>query len=126
MHPRFHPHRATAPGARRVRRKIIDEVMQAPEAPSRGRQGSQKIVFDQYMPHRPRHMVMIDLAPMVTIADVPETLGRLVVPRGGCEVSPDDARILGQFLDQQRRTRETIEFVARLVALEDAVGLGGL
>ena len=103
----------------------LAEVVEATvDSAVKGRQGSQKIIFDQYKAVTREKTVTIDLPEMETPQDLVVGHARIVAAIGRGEITPDQAVKIAQVLDSQRRAFDSAEVERRLAELEEAVGLG--
>jgi hypothetical protein len=131
---RFQPGQSGKKPGTRNRATMLIEQMMGDEAAQLGRVAIEEALarkpyavracLDRVAPRPRRQAVVLDLPKADTPAGVVACGARLIEAVAEGEIVADDARLVGDLLDGQRRAIETVELERRIALLEGRLGLG--
>ena len=99
--------------------KVVQAVLIAAQA---GDMTAARLVLDRICQPRKGRAIKLDLPKVETAADLMGAMGVVVDAMAQGEISPDEATAVGGVLELRRKSIETAELEARIVALEAKAG----
>ena len=77
-----------------------------------------RLCLERILPPRKSRPIEIDLPPVETADDIAAAHGAVIAAMARGEITPDDAGTIAGVLEARRRTIETVDLEARIIALE--------
>ena len=97
---------------------IMEAVIQAAQG---GDMRAAEILLRRLWPERKGRPVLVEVPEINNASDVQAALASIATAACGGEITPEEASTLAAVIDAQRRAIETMEFDARLRALEERI-----